>query len=69
MAKLKTGDFVFSGQALNKPLSNMAMEMTLRRMKIEDATVHGFRSSARILSSASKRGRICTACQGVSARL
>ena len=25
----------------------MAMEMVLRRMKIEDATVHGFRSSFR----------------------
>ena len=39
--------FVFAGQARNKPLSNMAMEMVLRRMKIEDATVHGFRSSFR----------------------
>jgi integrase len=47
LEKLKTGDFVFPGQALNKPLSNMAMEMVLRRMKIEDATVHGFRSSFR----------------------
>jgi hypothetical protein len=28
-------------------LSNMATEMVLRRMKIEDATVHGFRSSFR----------------------
>jgi hypothetical protein len=37
----------FSGQARSKPLSNMAMEMVLRRMKIEDATVHGFRSSFR----------------------
>jgi hypothetical protein len=47
MAKLKTGDFVFAGRARNKPLSNMAMEMVLRRMMIEDATVHGFRSSFR----------------------
>src|ERR1700730_3305650 len=38
---------VFAGQARNKPLSNMAMEMVLRRMKIEAATVHGFRSSFR----------------------
>jgi integrase len=45
--KLKVGDFVFTGQARNKPLSNMAMEMVLRRMKVEDATVHGFRSSFR----------------------
>jgi integrase len=47
LEKLKAGDFVFVGQARNKPLSNMAMEMVLRRMKIQDATVHGFRSSFR----------------------
>jgi integrase len=47
LEKLKAGDFVFPGQTRNKPLSNMAMEMVLRRMKIEDATVHGFRSSFR----------------------
>jgi integrase len=47
LEKVRAGDFVFPGQARNKPLSNMAMEMVLRRMKIEDATVHGFRSSFR----------------------
>jgi integrase len=47
LEKLKAGEFVFSGQARGKPLSNMAMEMVLRRMKIDDATVHGFRSSFR----------------------
>ena len=47
LEKLKAGEFVFPGQARNKPLSNMAMEMILRRMKIENATVHGFRSSFR----------------------
>jgi integrase len=47
LKRLKAGDFVFPGQAHNKPLSNMAMEMILRRMKIENATVHGFRSSFR----------------------
>jgi integrase len=47
LEKLKADQFVFPGQARNKPLSNMAMEMVLRRMKIEDATVHGFRSSFR----------------------
>jgi integrase len=47
LEKATTGKFVFAGQARNKPLSNMAMEMVLRRMKIEDATVHGFRSSFR----------------------
>ena len=47
LEKLKAGDFVFPGQARNKPLSNMAMEMVLRRMRVEGATVHGFRSSFR----------------------
>jgi integrase len=48
LEKLKAGEFVFPGQQVrNKPLSNMAMEMVLRRMKIGDATVHGFRSSFR----------------------
>lgn len=43
----KTGDFVFPGRKANRPLSNMAMEMMLRRMKVEDITVHGFRSAFR----------------------
>ena len=47
MEKSKMGDFVFPGQARGKSLSNMAMEMMLRRMKVDDATVHGFRSSFR----------------------
>lgn len=40
-------EFVFFGQAAGRPLSSMAMEMILRRMKVTDATVHGFRSSFR----------------------
>ena len=47
LEKLKTNEFVFPGQAWNKPLSNMAMQMILRRMQIRGATVHGFRSSFR----------------------
>jgi integrase len=43
----RSSDFVFPGQHRDKPLSAMAMEMMLRRMKIENATVHGFRSSFR----------------------
>ncbi|MCS3498681.1 integrase [Bradyrhizobium japonicum] len=43
----RSGEFVFPGHRPGKPLSNMAMEMMLRRMKIENATVHGFRSSFR----------------------
>lgn len=45
--KLGQGEFVFPGQKPGKPLSGMAMDMVLRRMKIADATVHGFRSSFR----------------------
>ena len=47
LTKHRSSDFVFPGQRRDKPLSNMAMEMMLRRMKIENATVHGFRSSFR----------------------
>jgi integrase len=46
-AKANAGEFIFAGQARSKPLSNMAMDMMLRRMKREDVTVHGFRSSFR----------------------
>jgi integrase len=38
---------VFPGQTGKKPLSNMAMLMLLRRMKVEEFTVHGFRSTFR----------------------
>ncbi|KAA2241164.1 tyrosine-type recombinase/integrase [Salinarimonas soli] len=44
---IRTSDYVFPGQRKGRPLSTMAMEMLLRRMKIENATVHGFRSSFR----------------------
>ena len=47
LAEAKAGEFVFPGQDTRKPLSGMAMEMVLRRMKVTDATVHGFRSSFR----------------------
>ena len=42
-----TGEFVFPGQRADKPLSNMAMEMVLRRMNMDAVTVHGFRSAFR----------------------
>jgi integrase len=47
MHEARNGDFVFPGQRPGKPLSVMALEMVLRRMKIENATVHGFRSAFR----------------------
>lgn len=45
--KARTGDCVFPGRKTGRPLSNMSMEMILRRMKVTDATMHGFRSSFR----------------------
>jgi integrase len=42
----KVSNFVFPGQQSGRPLSVMAMDMILRRMK-EPVTVHGFRSSFR----------------------
>ena len=46
LAAVRLGDFVFPGQAADRPLSNMVMHMTLRRMKV-DVTPHGFRSTFR----------------------
>ncbi len=40
-------NYVFEGQRRNRPLSNMAMLMLLRRMEVEAVTVHGFRSTFR----------------------
>jgi integrase len=47
MQECRNGDFVFPGQKPNTPLSVMAMQMVLRRMRVEDVTVHGFRSAFR----------------------
>ncbi len=52
LAETKTSDLVFPGHdrgkpQSKKPITNMAMQMTMRRMNIEDATIHGFRSSFR----------------------
>jgi integrase len=41
------GEFVFPGAKLNHPLSNMAFLALLRRMKRNEITPHGFRSSFR----------------------
>jgi integrase len=45
MREVQCGEHVFPGQSATKSLSSMSLEMVLRRMKIEDATPHGFRSS------------------------
>lgn len=47
LPKLEGNPHVFPGNARGKPLSGMAMTMQLRRMKREDITVHGFRSTFR----------------------
>jgi len=44
---LRMSDYVFPGARANRPLSNMSMNMLIRRMSIENVTVHGFRSSFR----------------------
>ncbi|AWN39967.1 tyrosine-type recombinase/integrase [Methylobacterium durans] len=43
---IRSSEYVFPGYKRDRPLSVMAMEMMLRRMKV-DVTVHGFRSSFR----------------------
>jgi integrase len=43
----RAGDYVFPGQRLRAPLSNMALLQALRRMNRGDLTAHGFRSSFR----------------------
>jgi len=43
----RTSDSVFPGLGKNKPLSNMALLMLLKRMKYAAITTHGFRSTFR----------------------
>lgn len=43
---IRSSEYVFPGQKRERPLSVMALEMVLRRMKVP-FTVHGFRSSFR----------------------
>ena len=43
---VRQNDFVFPGQSRGRPLSNMALAMVLRRMKLP-VTPHGFRSTFR----------------------
>jgi integrase len=46
LEQARFSEFVFPGLKRNRPLSGMALEMVLRRMKV-DVTVHGFRSAFR----------------------
>jgi integrase len=43
----REGEYVFPGMRHGRPLSQMALLMLLRRMGVEGATVHGFRSAFR----------------------
>jgi integrase len=47
LQRTRHGDYVFPGGRAGRPISNMAMTMTLRRMGRGELTVHGFRSSFR----------------------
>jgi integrase len=47
MKELRTSEYVFPGAKRNRPLSNMAMLVRLRRMRRDDLTAHGFRASFR----------------------
>jgi integrase len=42
-----SGEFVFPGSKPGRPLSAKALATALRRMKVKNATVHGFRSAFR----------------------
>ncbi|MCD1644520.1 tyrosine-type recombinase/integrase [Aurantimonas coralicida] len=47
MEQAKVSGYIFPGQKAERPLSNMAMSMMLRRMNLAHFTVHGFRSAFR----------------------
>jgi integrase len=47
MEECRNGDLVFPGQKPDRPLSPMSLTLVLRRMKVDGATVHGFRSAFR----------------------
>ena len=46
-SKARIGELVFPSLKSGRPLSGMAMEMLLRRMRVNGPTIHGFRSSFR----------------------
>jgi len=47
IAESRSGDFVFPGSNPKKPISNMTLLAVLKRMKLTELTVHGFRSTFR----------------------
>ncbi len=63
MRAARGGDhpFVFPGQRPRKPLSNMALEMTMRRLGAGDFTPHGMRSAFRDWATEADRTEYATA--------
>ena len=47
LPRVEGNPYLFPGMKAGRPLSNMAMLMGLRRMKRDDLTMHGFRSTFR----------------------
>lgn len=47
MRAVRTSDYIFPGARKDRPLSNMALLATLKRMNRPDLTAHGFRSTFR----------------------
>lgn len=47
LPRIERSAFLFPGMKPGKPLSNLAMTMTMRRMNMGHLTVHGFRSTFR----------------------
>jgi integrase len=47
LSEVRLSDVDFPGMKANQPVSGMVMTMLLRRMKLTDITVHGFRSAFR----------------------
>ncbi len=63
MRAARRGDhpFVFAGQRPRKPLSNMALEMTMRRLGAAEFTPHGMRSAFRDWATEVERVEYATA--------
>jgi len=47
LMETRWGDYLFPGNTINRPMSDMSMLMLLRRMGFQHVTVHGFRSTFR----------------------
>ena len=51
MQAVRSSEFVFPGHRRGKPLSNMSLLMTLRRMGCGELTTHGFRATFKTWAS------------------